>query len=95
MSLAGGLGAVNAFQDAVVLANYLHSLPSTDTWKQNDVTQAFKGYKAERYSSAKHACEMGHSIGHLTGKVNFGLLTESDTSTENQYLSRNKDYFFC
>ncbi|KAG0334855.1 hypothetical protein BG000_007997 [Podila horticola] len=69
MSLAGGLGAVNAFQDAVVLANYLYSLPSTDTWKQSDVTQAFRGYKAERYGSAKHACDMGHSIGQLTGKT--------------------------
>ncbi|KAG0029309.1 hypothetical protein BGZ82_008031 [Podila clonocystis] len=69
MSLAGGLGAVNAFQDAVVLANYLYSLPSTDAWKQSDVSHAFRGYKAERYSSAKHAYDLGHSIGQLTGKT--------------------------
>lgn len=69
MSFAGGLGVINAFQDAVVLANYLNSLPLTDTWKQSDITVAFRGYKAERYNSAKHACDLSHSIGQLTGKV--------------------------
>ncbi|KAF9377982.1 hypothetical protein CPB97_009827 [Podila verticillata] len=68
MSFAGGLGVINAFQDAVVLANYLNSLPLTDTWKQSDITVAFRGYKAERYNSAKHACDLSHSIGQLTGK---------------------------
>ncbi|KAF8924730.1 hypothetical protein BGZ52_007817, partial [Haplosporangium bisporale] len=68
MSFAGGLGVINAFQDAVVLANYLNSLPLTDTWKQSDIIFAFKGYKAERYGSAKHACDLSHSIGQLTGK---------------------------
>ncbi|KAF9422888.1 hypothetical protein BGZ94_008467 [Podila epigama] len=68
MSLAGGLGAITAFQDAAVLANYLHSLPSTETWHPNDITHAFKGYKAERFSSAKYACELSHSFGQMTGK---------------------------
>ena len=47
-----GLGAVNAMQDAVILANCLYDLKSNS---QEDVTAAFQDYYGQRYPQTKLA----------------------------------------
>ncbi|KAF9147709.1 hypothetical protein BGX20_006580, partial [Mortierella sp. AD010] len=50
MNPSGGLGAQVAIGDADVLANYINTLSSVDS---EDVENALKAYKIERYPVAK------------------------------------------
>ncbi|CAO3563772.1 unnamed protein product [Mortierella alpina] len=68
MTPCAGLGAVNALQDAAVLANYLDALPLTRPWTQQDITDAFRGFKDERYPHAKQACDHSRALDQLMGK---------------------------
>ena len=49
---SAGLGAVNAMQDAVILANCLYDLKSNS---QEDVTAVFQNYYDQRYPQTKLA----------------------------------------
>ncbi|KAG0369291.1 hypothetical protein BGZ54_010387 [Gamsiella multidivaricata] len=51
---SGGQGAVNALQDAVILANCIYDLPSLE---QHDITTAFRDYKNHRYAHVKDEYE--------------------------------------
>ncbi|KAF9897787.1 hypothetical protein BX616_004987, partial [Lobosporangium transversale] len=59
---AGGAGAMNAIQDAVALANWISVLDSTEV---NEMVDAFKEYKAERYPVIKAAFEHGRTLSTL------------------------------
>ncbi|KAF9194766.1 hypothetical protein BGZ50_005806 [Haplosporangium sp. Z 11] len=67
MSPAGGLGAVNALQDATVLANCLFTLPDTPNWGLEEITDAFKAFKDERYMHAKLCYEHSHQLSQIMG----------------------------
>ncbi|KAG0256406.1 hypothetical protein BG011_004572 [Mortierella polycephala] len=61
---AANAGAVNAMQDAVVLANWINTLSST---KLNDIEKVFKEYKAERFVTAKATFHNGHTMAKIVG----------------------------
>ncbi|ORY96055.1 hypothetical protein BCR41DRAFT_402155 [Lobosporangium transversale] len=60
---ASGAGAMNAIQDAVALANWISVLDSTAT---NEITKAYKEYKAERYPVAKASFARGRMLSRVT-----------------------------
>ncbi|KAK3825579.1 MAG: hypothetical protein J3Q66DRAFT_328072 [Benniella sp.] len=62
---SGGQGAVNALQDAVILANCLYDLESKSS---NHITEAFKSYKEQRYPHAKYQMDKSRAL----GKVSYG-----------------------
>ncbi|KAG0249955.1 hypothetical protein BG011_008779 [Mortierella polycephala] len=62
---SSGQGAINAMQDAVILANCLYDLKSTSL---EDVDAALKDYKEQRYPHAKQ--QVG--ISSTTGKILYG-----------------------
>ncbi|KAG0087222.1 hypothetical protein BGZ92_007499 [Podila epicladia] len=47
MNPAGGMGAINAMQDAIAIANWINVLDRNSTWEETE--RAFKEYKTERY----------------------------------------------
>ncbi|KAF9349130.1 hypothetical protein BGX26_012536 [Mortierella sp. AD094] len=59
---SAGQGAVNAMQDAVILANCIYDLASTS---RTDVVVALKDYKQQRYSHAKDAIDNSANAGKL------------------------------
>ncbi|KAF9184322.1 hypothetical protein BGZ51_003391 [Haplosporangium sp. Z 767] len=62
---SSGQGAINAMQDAVILANCLYDLKSTSL---EDVDVALKDYKEQRYPHAKQQVD----ISSITGKILYG-----------------------
>ncbi|KAF9901068.1 hypothetical protein BX616_002389 [Lobosporangium transversale] len=62
---ASGAGAMNAMQDAVALANWISVLDSTAI---DEMTKAFKEYKAERYPVAKASFAQGRMLSRVTEK---------------------------
>ncbi|KAF9915372.1 hypothetical protein BX616_006304, partial [Lobosporangium transversale] len=62
---ASGAGAMNAMQDAVALANWISVLDSTAV---EEMTEAFREYKAERYPVAIKAFENGRALSKATAK---------------------------
>ncbi|KAF9971751.1 hypothetical protein BGZ73_005222 [Actinomortierella ambigua] len=67
---AAGQGAVNAIQDACVLANVLVALPSN---RPDDILRAFKAYKSERLQHAKVSFD---------SSVQFGKLLQAGTKAD-------------
>ncbi|KAI1314761.1 hypothetical protein EDD11_001730 [Mortierella claussenii] len=61
---ASGLGAVNAFHDAVALANWFSVMKSTSV---GDLEEIFKEYKAERFPSAMAAYNNGKNVTVIIG----------------------------
>ncbi|KAF9957788.1 hypothetical protein BGZ72_001363 [Mortierella alpina] len=66
MHPSAGLGAVSAIHDAVVLANVLHDLPTSEP---GDITSAFKSYREERYPLAKISWDTSHKLSTLLGNT--------------------------
>ncbi|KAF9345121.1 hypothetical protein BGX26_003500, partial [Mortierella sp. AD094] len=58
-----GLGAVNAMQDAVVIANCLYSLPYSSA---EDITSIFEKYYKERYHRAAKEIERSKTMSKIT-----------------------------
>ncbi len=52
---SAGQGAINAMQDAVILANCLYDL---EAWSSDDISAAFAEYKDQRYQHAKYQFEI-------------------------------------
>ncbi|KAG0013183.1 hypothetical protein BGZ80_011246 [Entomortierella chlamydospora] len=59
MQPAGGLGAGNAFQDSAALCNFIYHMKDTSI---ESVTEAFKGYYAERYHRALAHYDRSHTL---------------------------------
>ncbi|KAG0255774.1 hypothetical protein DFQ27_006076 [Actinomortierella ambigua] len=59
---AAGQGAVNAIQDACVLANVLAAAPSN---RPDDILRAFRAYKSERFPHAKVSYDSSIQFGKL------------------------------
>ncbi|KAF9155360.1 hypothetical protein BG015_010118 [Linnemannia schmuckeri] len=66
MNPSGGLGAMNAMQDALTLANWLNVLPSSS---KPDLEDIFKEYKKERYPIAKAGFKHSQQYSRLYGKA--------------------------
>ncbi|KAF9098326.1 hypothetical protein BGX29_007676 [Mortierella sp. GBA35] len=62
---SGGVGAVNAMHDAIVLANYIHALPPKPT--AEEITTAFMAYKDERFSFVQEAAGSSRVFKTMTG----------------------------
>ncbi|KAG0249950.1 hypothetical protein BG011_008786 [Mortierella polycephala] len=62
---SGGQGAVNAMEDAVVLANIIYELPSLS---QNRIEAALKDYREQRYHHVKPQMDKSKFM----GKIAFG-----------------------
>ncbi|KAG9070427.1 hypothetical protein KI688_007963 [Linnemannia hyalina] len=60
-----GAGAVNAMQDAVILANHLYDIKPTSF---ENIKNAFKGYKDERYEAVKEQ----YAQTQFAAKLQFG-----------------------
>ncbi|KAG0211732.1 hypothetical protein BGX28_007494 [Mortierella sp. GBA30] len=65
MHPGAGQGAVNAIQDAIIIANLLYDLPTST---QSEITKIFSVYKDERYPLAKGAYTTSHAFGQLIAK---------------------------
>ncbi|KAK3817332.1 MAG: hypothetical protein J3Q66DRAFT_339539 [Benniella sp.] len=69
MNPSTGQGAVNAFQDAVVLVNCLYDLSGDDDGKGplslEKITEAFKDYRDQRFSQAKFQLENANMIARV------------------------------
>ncbi|KAF9184020.1 hypothetical protein BGZ51_003636 [Haplosporangium sp. Z 767] len=61
---AASAGAVNAMQDAVVLANWINTLISKDL---NDIEKIFKEYKTERFAATKATYHNGQTMAKIVG----------------------------
>ncbi|KAG0014600.1 hypothetical protein BGZ80_010354 [Entomortierella chlamydospora] len=57
-----GDGATNAMQDAVILANCLYELKSRSS---EDITEAFKSYRDQRYPQAKYQMDKSKNLGRV------------------------------
>ncbi|KAG0267403.1 hypothetical protein BG011_005688 [Mortierella polycephala] len=68
---AGGQGAINAIQDTVALANWIHALPSMSL---QDIDHAFQEYKAERYPNSVAAYNNGQMLEKCTEKSFLGAV---------------------
>ncbi|KAF8942581.1 hypothetical protein BGZ47_006342 [Haplosporangium gracile] len=64
---AGGVGAANAFHDAVVLANYIHAFRNNPT--DQDIAKAFKAYKDERIEWVNSAFETSQVLKSMVDKI--------------------------
>lgn len=75
MHFSSGQGCVNAFQDAVVLANCLYEISDgREPATQAMITAAFKDYRDQRYSHAKFQVTTGHVMANvLCGQVSRGV----------------------
>ncbi|KAG0037389.1 hypothetical protein BGZ82_002631 [Podila clonocystis] len=72
MNPAGGMGAINAMQDAIAIANWINVLDRSSTWEETE--RAFKEYKTERYPWAMGAFRDSQIMSklvavNLTGKI--------------------------
>ncbi|KAG0032017.1 hypothetical protein BGZ81_000109 [Podila clonocystis] len=72
MNPAGGMGAINAMQDAIAIANWINVLDRSSTWEETE--RAFKEYKTERYPWAMGAFRDSQIMSKLvavslTGKI--------------------------
>lgn len=67
-------GAVNALQDAVILANCLYDLDSYDT---KSITEAFKDYHEQRCNHVKSQYETSK----LNSKLTFGQVREKKNNS--------------
>ncbi|GJJ71386.1 hypothetical protein EMPS_03736 [Entomortierella parvispora] len=65
---AGGQGAVNSLQDAVILANCLYDLKDNT---QKSITAAFQSYFNQRYSHAKGQYETSKLLAKVVGGLNW------------------------
>jgi len=61
------LGAMNAMQDALAIANWLNVLQSAST---KNLEKVFKEYRDERYPIAKASFKSSQVYSNLYGKVN-------------------------
>ncbi|KAF9132329.1 hypothetical protein BGW39_000350 [Mortierella sp. 14UC] len=68
---AGGMGAVTSMHDAIALANLIYCLPSTN---QDDITQMFSEYKAERLPPVTAAFNSSRSLAKGMEKGWSGLV---------------------
>ncbi|KAF9320283.1 hypothetical protein BG003_006673 [Podila horticola] len=66
MNPSGGVGGTQAIHDAVTLANWLSTLQSGD---EDEIENAFKEYRTERYPVAKAAFETSQMFTRNLGKV--------------------------
>lgn len=64
--VASGAGALNAMQDAIVLANWIVALPSRSA---EEMEKAFKAYKKERFGVAMAAYNNGRLLSKVPGAV--------------------------
>ncbi|KAG0032317.1 hypothetical protein BGZ82_006586 [Podila clonocystis] len=64
MNPAGGMGAVNAMQDAIVLANWINVIPGNASL--DEVENTFKEYKDERMPYVRQAYFQSKSNSHMT-----------------------------
>ncbi|KAF9350388.1 hypothetical protein BGX26_011423 [Mortierella sp. AD094] len=62
MHPAAGLGAVNAFQDVVILANCLYDMKDASL---QSITSAFKEYYAQRYDHVQVQSDRSHTLSKL------------------------------
>ncbi|CAO3570345.1 unnamed protein product [Mortierella alpina] len=69
---SAGLGAVSAIHDAVALANCIYELPVNPTL--DDIKDAFKLYKSERYPLAKTAYDTSHRLTTIIQQNWYGHL---------------------
>ncbi|KAF9985077.1 hypothetical protein BGZ75_003371 [Mortierella antarctica] len=60
--IGDGQGAVNAFQDAVILANCIYDMPSVT---HENIMAAFKDYKNQRYPHAKYQIDKTRIMGKM------------------------------
>jgi len=67
MNPAGGMGAINAMQDAIAIANWINVLDRNSTWE--DTERAFKEYKAERFPWAHSAFRDSQIMSKLVAVV--------------------------
>lgn len=91
-----GQGAVNAFEDAVILANCIYDLRSTS---RTDVQAAFQEYHDQRYPHAKFQYQSSKSVAKvIQGQTWFESLWRKFTLTffpkrfEREQNSRGLDY---
>ncbi|KAI1296077.1 hypothetical protein EDD11_007596 [Mortierella claussenii] len=63
MHPSAGLGAVAAIQDAAVLSDLLFQLPASPTLE--DLAQAFRLYREDRYHIAQQSYETSYQMSHL------------------------------
>ncbi|KAF9434843.1 hypothetical protein BGZ76_007329 [Entomortierella beljakovae] len=59
---SAGQGAMNAMQDAVIVANCLYDLTSSS---QRAITAALQDYKSQRYSHAKKQVNISSAVGRI------------------------------
>ncbi|KAG0200073.1 hypothetical protein BGX28_006764 [Mortierella sp. GBA30] len=59
---AGQQGAVNAVQDAVILANLIHDLPSASS---ENLVEMFREFHADRYPYAQDQMQLSHKVNKL------------------------------
>lgn len=64
-------GATNTIEDAVILANLFHDLPSAST---ENLVELFRDFQADRYPHAKAQMLMNRKVDRiLSGQVNILL----------------------
>ncbi|KAF9335153.1 hypothetical protein BG006_000754 [Podila minutissima] len=71
MHPAAGQGAVNAMQDAIVLANMISSLGTKDV---KDIENIFKAYRAERRPLARDSYKMSQTLSKTIEKSLYGAI---------------------
>jgi hypothetical protein len=67
------LGAVNALQDAVILANCIHDLESTSP---SSISACFQDFKEQRYAHVKNQYETSQ----FTAKIMYGHVSQNPHS---------------
>ncbi|KAG0308430.1 hypothetical protein BGZ99_001146 [Dissophora globulifera] len=65
---AGGQGAINAMQDAVILSNVFYDMPDASS---KSIDAAFRSYRAQRYDHAKMELEFSSVLGKLFAGQGF------------------------
>ncbi|KAF9996606.1 hypothetical protein BGZ65_007813 [Modicella reniformis] len=75
---AKGLGAVNALQDAIILANHLYDIAQSPT--SENITRAFQKYKDGRYSRV----QAQFKASKIMGRVLFGAYAHVTSDTYEQ-----------
>ncbi|KAG0049673.1 hypothetical protein BGZ83_005507 [Gryganskiella cystojenkinii] len=65
---AAGQGAVNAMQDAVILANCLYDLEDNS---QESITLAFESYRAQRFNHAKEMYDKSKFLAKVVGGLSW------------------------
>lgn len=87
------LGATNAMQDAVILANCIRDL---ETASVADIKACFEDYRAQRYPHVKKQ----HATSQLTAKLSYGhvnlfvLLFQVSISAPKSLTNRLFNFFF-